>query len=66
MLETAQFSEGDRVRNTRTGALGRVHIFKIDPADAGEDVGQGEVKWDGLFAADELALVLPYLELHSD
>ena len=60
---TAQhFAHGSRVRDRRTGRLGTVRLFEPDPDP---DTARGEVRWDGLFVADELDLVADHLELVS-
>lgn len=61
---TAKFCDGDRVRDRRHGCVGTVHELELTVAEreSGEYV-TAEVRWDGLFVADELELVAPHLEL---
>jgi hypothetical protein len=55
------YRTGDRVRDTRDGSVGTVHVFETDPADAGEDVAPAEVRWDGGLSACELDVAIGHL-----
>lgn len=62
-METIDFHHGERVRDTRDGSTGRVHIWEPDPREPDQAIG--EVRWDR-FGADELELAAPYLVRHTD
>lgn len=57
------YQHGDRVRDTRNGSTGTIHIEPLSAADAA-DCGYStveEVRWDGLCVHEQLDLVRPYL-----
>lgn len=50
------FGHGDRVQDTRSGHTGTVHTFDLSAAERAEGCAEGEVRWNGSFVADELAV----------
>ena len=48
------YSNGDRVQDVRSGISGTVRLFDLTDAERAEGCAEGEVRWDGLFVADEL------------
>jgi len=58
------YTDGDRVRDTRDGSTGTVHVIELDPEDAA-DAGYtttAEVQWDDSFVAFELdESLIPHL-----
>lgn len=61
--DPAGFADGDRVRDTRTGHLGRVRFLNLtDEERASGECAVAEVVWDGLAVQDELDIAAPHLE----
>lgn len=61
MVRTSQgYSDGDRVRDRRSGSTGTVRVFDLSAADRREGCAEAEVKWDGSFVADELELAVDH------
>ncbi|UJW36932.1 hypothetical protein L3Q67_45030 (plasmid) [Saccharothrix sp. AJ9571] len=58
------FEQGERVRHTKWGSVGTVHLWESDPKEP--DAAAGEVRWDGSSVADELELVAAHLVRHTD
>lgn len=54
------FTDGDRVRDLRTGCTGRVRFIALTAEERAEGCAEAEVVWDGFCSATELDLALDH------